>query len=37
MHSMEEDERMHSGDAKNADLIEEHLQTKEKIRIGGIG
>jgi len=27
-HSTEVDERMHSGDAKIADLVGEHLQTK---------
>lgn len=29
--------RMHSGDAKIANLVGEYLQPKEKIRIGGGG
>jgi hypothetical protein len=27
-HSTDVDERMHSGDAKISDLVEEHVQTK---------
>jgi hypothetical protein len=29
--------RMHNGEAKIADLVGEHLQTKEKTRMGGEG
>jgi hypothetical protein len=36
-HNKEVDERMHRGDAKIADLIGKHLQTKEKTRMGGGG
>jgi hypothetical protein len=32
-HNTEEDEWMHSGDAKIADMVGEHFQTKEKIKI----
>jgi hypothetical protein len=32
---MEVDGRMHSGDAKIADLVGEHKQIKEKTRMGG--
>jgi hypothetical protein len=34
-HSMELDGRVHSRDAKIADLIWEHLQMKEKTKIEG--
>jgi hypothetical protein len=34
-HNTEVDERMRNGDAKIVDLVEEHLQTKEKISMGG--
>jgi hypothetical protein len=34
-HITEVDGRMHSGDAKNSDLVEKHLKTKEKIRMEG--
>jgi hypothetical protein len=34
-HNTNIDERKHSGDAKIADLVREHLQTKEKTRMGG--
>jgi hypothetical protein len=34
-HNTEVDERMHSGEAKNADLVGEHIQAKEITRMGG--
>jgi hypothetical protein len=34
-HNTEVDKRIHSGDAKIADLVREYLQTKEKTRMGG--
>jgi hypothetical protein len=36
-HIMKVDGRMHSRDAKIADLVGEHLQTKEKTKMGGGG
>jgi hypothetical protein len=33
-HNIEVNRRMHSGDAKIADLVRKHLQSKEKTRIG---
>jgi hypothetical protein len=36
-HGMEVDGRMHSREAKINYLVEEHLQTKEKTRMGGGG
>jgi hypothetical protein len=32
---MKVDGRMRSGEAKIVDLVEQHLQTKEKTRMGG--
>jgi hypothetical protein len=34
---MEVDKWMHNRDVKIADLVGEHIQTKEKIRMGGGG
>jgi hypothetical protein len=36
-HNTKVDGRMHSGEAKIANLVEEYLQTKEKTRMGGEG
>jgi hypothetical protein len=33
-HNAEVDRRMHSGYAKSADLVGEHVQTKEKLKMG---
>jgi hypothetical protein len=36
-HDTEIDGQMYSGDTKIADLVGEHLQTKDKTRMGGGG
>jgi hypothetical protein len=36
-HSTEVNGRMHSGEAKNANLVGKHIQTKDKTRMGGGG